>query len=74
MSNNQDQDLVLELKHEIKQLLNCQELKDISSWPTEKEIDTLIAVEQGQAFQITIQRDPLPCIRKSNHLFIITIN
>ncbi|KAG2207403.1 hypothetical protein INT47_006878 [Mucor saturninus] len=60
--SNQDQELLIELQGQIDQLLESHELQDLTSWPTEGELDTLIAVEQGQAFHITLQRDPLPSI------------
>ncbi|CAO3619252.1 unnamed protein product [Mucor hiemalis] len=46
----------------------CELLQDdilsdlVDTLPTEEEVDTLIAVEQGQAYQITVNRDPLPPI------------
>lgn len=54
------------LKDQIKELLQDDILSDlVDALPTEEEVDTLIAVEQGQAYQITVNRDPLPPIGKS---------
>jgi hypothetical protein len=64
MSNINDQELVKELQKQINELLNNEELKDLDIFLTEKEIDTLIAVEQGQAFQVTLDRNPLPPVCK----------
>jgi U11/U12 small nuclear ribonucleoprotein SNRNP25 len=60
----QEQQLAEELQKQIKQLLDDEILKDLGTFPTEEEVDTLIAVEQGQAYQITLNRDPLPPVRK----------
>lgn len=65
MSNINDQELIVELQNQINELLENEELKDLETVPTEREIDTLIAVEQGQAFQISLDRSPLPSVRKS---------
>lgn len=65
MSNINDQELIVELQNQINELLENEELKDLETFPTEREIDTLIAVEQGQAFQISLDRSPLPSVRKS---------
>lgn len=65
------------LKDQIKELLQDDILSDlVDTLPTEEEVDTLIAVEQGQAYQITVNRDPLPPIGKSlsldpKHLILI---
>lgn len=64
MSNINDQELVKELQKQINELLDNEELKDLDIFLTEKEIDTLIAVEQGQAFQVTLDRNPLPPVCK----------
>lgn len=51
------------LKDQIKALLEDEILSDlVDPLPTEEDIDALIAVEQGHAYQITINRDPLPSI------------
>lgn len=53
------------LKDQIKELLEDEILSDlVDPLPMEEDIDALIAVEQGQAYQITVNRDPLPSIRK----------
>ncbi|GAA5796126.1 hypothetical protein HPULCUR_001495 [Helicostylum pulchrum] len=62
MSNQNDQDLLQQLQTEINQLLDQEELKDLDTFPTEEEIDILIAVEQGRAFQVILNRDPLPSV------------
>ncbi|KAI9362648.1 hypothetical protein BD770DRAFT_381481 [Pilaira anomala] len=62
MSVQNDQELLDKLQKEINQLLEHEELKDLDAFPTEEEIDMLIAVETGQAFQITLNRSPLPSI------------
>jgi hypothetical protein len=59
-----DQELVLKLQQEIDQLLNDEILSDVPTRPTCEELDALISVEQGQAFNITIDRKPLPSIGK----------
>ncbi|RCH94056.1 hypothetical protein CU097_013121 [Rhizopus azygosporus] len=51
--------LVEELKEKINQLLNDELLSDVSPSLSEKEIDSLIAVEKGQAFRIRVEREPL---------------
>lgn len=71
MSNINEQELVLELQKQIKDLLESQELKDLDTFTTEKEIDTLIVVEQGHAFQIRLDRDPLPFVCMLNSYFYI---
>ncbi|CEI95337.1 hypothetical protein RMCBS344292_09526 [Rhizopus microsporus] len=51
--------LAEELKEKINQLLNDELLSDVSPSLSEKEIDSLIAVEKGQAFRIKVEREPL---------------
>ncbi|CEG82444.1 hypothetical protein RMATCC62417_16514 [Rhizopus microsporus] len=51
--------LAEELKEKINQLLNDELLSDVSPSLSEKEIDSLIAVEKGQAFRIRVEREPL---------------
>lgn len=56
--------LAEELKEKINQLLNDELLSDVSPSLSEKEIDSLIAVEKGQAFRIRVEREPLRPISK----------
>ncbi|CAO3696975.1 unnamed protein product [Rhizopus stolonifer] len=51
--------LIAHLEKEISQVLNDELLVDILPNFSLQEIDTLIAVEQGQAFNIRIKREPL---------------
>lgn len=73
MSIQNDQDLLQQLQKEINQLLDQEELKDLDTFPTEEEIDMLIAVEQDRAFQVVLNRDPLPPVRKFFFTYITDI-
>ncbi|KAG1451449.1 hypothetical protein G6F56_008083 [Rhizopus delemar] len=55
-------ELIADLEKEISQVLNDELLVDILPNFSLQEIDTLIAVEQGQAFNIRIKREPLESI------------
>lgn len=59
-----DEQLAEDLQKQINQLLDDEILRDLDTFPTEEEVGTLIAVEQGHAYQITLNRDPLPAVGK----------
>lgn len=63
-ANTTEQELILTLQQEIDRLLNEDILSDVPIQPTCEELDALIAVELGQAYNITIDRKPLPTLRK----------
>ncbi|KAI8377432.1 uncharacterized protein BYT42DRAFT_570325 [Radiomyces spectabilis] len=54
-----DVGLLRELEGTLHTLLADELLQDVPQAPTLEEIDTLIAVEQGHAYQIKIDRGPL---------------
>ncbi|OBZ86305.1 U11/U12 small nuclear ribonucleoprotein [Choanephora cucurbitarum] len=62
MTENDDQALLKKIQAEINELLKDELLQDLSSNPDKEELNALIAVEKGQAYHITVQRDPLPPI------------
>lgn len=51
-----------ELQDQINTLLKDELLQDITTRTTLKQVQDLIAIEKGLAFQITIDRAPLPSI------------
>jgi hypothetical protein len=52
-----------ELQLEINTILKQDEiLSDISAFATTEELEALLAIEKGQAYNITIERLPLPPI------------
>lgn len=52
-----------ELQLEINTILKQDEiLSDISAFATIEELEALLAIEKGQAYNITIERLPLPPI------------
>ncbi|KAI9005511.1 hypothetical protein CLU79DRAFT_781186 [Phycomyces nitens] len=54
-----DNELIDELEERIDLLLKDQLLNDISKHDSIQDIDTLIAIEQGHAYRIQIDRTPL---------------
>ncbi|KAI8080699.1 uncharacterized protein B0P05DRAFT_539229 [Gilbertella persicaria] len=60
MHIHHDETLLKELQAKIDQILNDELLDDVPTFPTIEEIEALIAVEKGQAYNIKIERDPLP--------------
>ncbi|KAI8367258.1 hypothetical protein BD560DRAFT_399713 [Blakeslea trispora] len=60
MSGNDDQALLAKIQAEISELLKDELLQDVSSIPDREELNALIAIEKGQAYNITIHREPLP--------------
>ncbi|KAI9250471.1 hypothetical protein BDA99DRAFT_563987 [Phascolomyces articulosus] len=48
-----------QLKERLESLLKDELLNDIQSSPTIDQVDTLIAIEEGRAYRITIDRGPL---------------
>jgi hypothetical protein len=73
-ATTKDQELVLKLQQEINQLLDDEILSDVPTRPTCEELDALIAVEQGQAYNITIDRKPLSSLRMSQLIVIVHYN
>lgn len=55
-----------ELQKQINTLLHDDLLKDISTKTSISQLKDLIAIEKGHAFEITINRSPLPNLSKSN--------
>lgn len=63
----QDTRLEQELEERLHNLLQDELLKDVPANPTIEEIETLISVERGHAYQITIDRSPLEPLCKRVH-------
>ncbi|KAG0168585.1 hypothetical protein DFQ28_004711 [Apophysomyces sp. BC1034] len=59
MANETDGALVKELEEKVQSLLTDELLQDVSSNSTFEEINTLIAIERGNAYRIQIDRGPL---------------
>lgn len=58
-----DRDLITQLELEISNMLSKDEvLANIPSYATVQELEALLAVEKGQAYNISIERSPLPSI------------
>ncbi|KAL7321926.1 U11/U12 small nuclear ribonucleoprotein, variant 2 [Mucor circinelloides] len=58
-----DRDLITQLELEISNMLSKDEvLSNIPSYATVQELEALLAVEKGQAYNISIERSPLPSI------------
>lgn len=55
--------LIDELQVEINNILKQDEvLSDIPTYATIEELEALLAIEKGQAYNITVERLPLPPI------------
>ena len=52
------------LEHKLETLLQDALLQDVSPNPTAEEVDTLIAIEQGRAYRINVDRGPLKTLCK----------
>ncbi|KAI8140487.1 hypothetical protein BJV82DRAFT_622794 [Fennellomyces sp. T-0311] len=59
MATNTQRDL---LEHKLKTLLQDALLADVPPSPTAEDVDTLIAIEQGRAYRITVDRSPLDAL------------
>lgn len=60
---NTDRDLIQQLELEIRTTLSNDELlADVPSHATVEELESLLAIEKGQAYNISIERQPLPPI------------
>ncbi|KAL1933824.1 hypothetical protein VTP01DRAFT_7914 [Rhizomucor pusillus] len=59
MTQVEDASLEQDLEERVRILLQDELLKDVPTNPRIEEIETLISVEQGRAYQITIDRSPL---------------
>lgn len=59
MTQVEDASLEQDLEERVRVLLQDELLKDVPANPRIEEIETLISVEQGRAYQITIDRSPL---------------
>ncbi|OAD07283.1 hypothetical protein MUCCIDRAFT_107889 [Mucor lusitanicus CBS 277.49] len=63
ISADTDSDLIQQLELEIHTLLSKDELlANVPSHATVEELEALLAVEKGQAYHISIERQPLPSI------------
>lgn len=66
----------IELQQRIESLLNHELLKNVPKNPTIEELETLIAIEQGRAYRIKVDRNKLEpmgkCIEKV--LFVIHVD
>ncbi|KAF7725283.1 hypothetical protein EC973_000293 [Apophysomyces ossiformis] len=59
MENEANNRLVAELEEKVQSLLTDNLLKDVTSDTTLEELNTLIAIERGNAYRIQIDRGPL---------------
>ncbi|KAI8639637.1 hypothetical protein BD408DRAFT_260864 [Parasitella parasitica] len=60
---NKDNDIINELARNIRNILEQDEiLADISAHATVEELEALLAIEKGTAYNITVERLPLPPI------------
>ncbi|KAK4521613.1 guanine nucleotide-binding protein subunit alpha [Mucor velutinosus] len=58
-----DTDLIQQLELQIRNLLSKDELlADVPSYATVEELEALLSIEKGQAYNISIERQPLPSI------------
>ncbi|GAN06901.1 u11/U12 small nuclear ribonucleoprotein 25 kDa protein-like [Mucor ambiguus] len=58
-----DRGLIQQLEREIRNILSKDELlSDVPSYATVEELEALLAIEKGQAYNISIERQPLPSI------------
>ena len=58
-----DKELIQQLELEIHNMLSKDELlANVPSHATVDELEALLAIEKGQAYRISIERQPLPSI------------
>lgn len=59
MASNEEESRTKELEEQLETLLKDELLQDVPADPSIEEVETLIAVEQGRAYRIKIDRGPL---------------